>query len=218
MVEPAAKQIAADGATTVTASETEVWVEAVEKGKASVVKRADPVHDRRVHRRAKRRNVYGSPTSSPWRSRSTGATTSPTCSTRSPSATRRSTTWTLARWYPTLVGLEDGRVLAVSGLDGFGRIIHGHNEIYDPETRQWTTHPELQRTFPTYPALFLMPNGKLFYSGSNAGYGSATVGRHPGHLGPRATTPSRRSRACGTRSRPRPAAACCCRPPRTSGT
>ena len=91
---------------------------------------------------------------------------------------------TLARWYPTLVGLKDGRVLSVSGLDEFGRIIEGDNEIYDPETKQWKAQPQLKRTFPTYPSLFLMPSGKLFYTGSNAGYGSDTVGRHPGHLGP----------------------------------
>ena len=39
---------------------------------------------------------------------------------------------TLARWYPTLVSLKGGRVLSVSGLDQFGRIIKGDNEIYDP--------------------------------------------------------------------------------------
>jgi hypothetical protein len=87
---------------------------------------------------------------------------------------------TLARWYPTLVGLKDGRVLSVSGLDQFGRIIKGDNEIYDPATKQWQAQPQLKRTFPTYPSLFLMPSGKLFYTGSNAGYGSDTVGRDPG--------------------------------------
>ena len=59
---------------------------------------------------------------------------------------------TLARWYPTLVGLKDGRVLAVSGLDDFGRMIQGDNEIYDPTTKKWEAQPQLQRTFPTYPA------------------------------------------------------------------
>ena len=38
---------------------------------------------------------------------------------------------TLARWYPTLVGLKDG-ALSVSGLDEFGRIIKGDNEITTP--------------------------------------------------------------------------------------
>ncbi len=83
-----------------------------------------------------------------------------------------------ARWYPTLVTLEDGRVLTVSGLDDMGEIIPGKNEIYDPRTRTWSPGPE--RYFPTYPALFLTAGGRLFYSGSNAGYGPADKGRTPG--------------------------------------
>ncbi|MFD5632439.1 galactose oxidase-like domain-containing protein [Streptomyces sp. NPDC127072] len=83
-----------------------------------------------------------------------------------------------ARWYPTLVGLDDGRVLAVSGLDDVGVIDPGDNEIYDPRTRKWTPGPK--RYFPTYPALFLTKGGKLFYPASNAGYGPAEMGREPG--------------------------------------
>ncbi|MDX3457201.1 kelch motif-containing protein [Streptomyces sp. ME02-8801-2C] len=83
-----------------------------------------------------------------------------------------------ARWYPTLVGLDDGRVLAVSGLDDVGAIDPGDNEIYDPRTKKWTPGPK--RYFPTYPALFLTKGGKLFYPASNAGYGPATKGRAPG--------------------------------------
>ncbi len=83
-----------------------------------------------------------------------------------------------ARWYPTLVGLEDGKVLAVSGLDDVGVIDPGDNEIYDPKTKKWTDGPK--RYFPTYPALFLTKGGKLFYPASNAGYGPADKGREPG--------------------------------------
>jgi hypothetical protein len=83
-----------------------------------------------------------------------------------------------ARWYPTLVGLDDGRVLAVSGLDDVGMIDPGDNEIYDPKTKKWSPGPE--RYFPTYPALFLTKGGKLFYPASNAGYGPADQGRVPG--------------------------------------
>jgi hypothetical protein len=83
-----------------------------------------------------------------------------------------------ARWYPTLVTLADGRVLAVSGLDDMGEMIPGKNEIYDPRTRTWTAGPT--RYFPTYPALFLTKGGDLFYSGANAGYGPADQGRTPG--------------------------------------
>ena len=91
-----------------------------------------------------------------------------------------------ARWYPTLVTLADGRVLAVSGLDDMGEIIPGDNEIFDPRTRTWHTGPK--RYFPTYPALFLTKGGNLFYSGSNAGYGPADQGRTPGVWNPRANT------------------------------
>ena len=80
----------------------------------------------------------------------------------------------LARWYPTLVGLADGKVLAVSGLDQFGRMIQGNSEVFDPKTDRWTLEPKLSKPFPTYPALFLMPNGDLFFTGSNAGYGPVT--------------------------------------------
>ncbi|MFI7318525.1 galactose oxidase-like domain-containing protein [Streptomyces venezuelae] len=83
-----------------------------------------------------------------------------------------------ARWYPTLVGLEDGKVLAVSGLDDVGVVDPGDNEIYDPKTKKWTDGPK--RYFPTYPALFLTKGGKLFYPASNAGYGPADKGREPG--------------------------------------
>ncbi|MER5309172.1 kelch motif-containing protein [Streptomyces sp. NPDC002773] len=83
-----------------------------------------------------------------------------------------------ARWYPTLVTLEDGKVLAVSGLNDVGDVVPGDNEIYDPATKKWSKGPF--RYFPTYPSLFLTKGGKLLYSGSNAGYGPAEKGREPG--------------------------------------
>ncbi|GGX20169.1 kelch motif-containing protein [Streptomyces chryseus] len=84
-----------------------------------------------------------------------------------------------ARWYPTLTTLEDGKVLSLSGLDEIGQIVPGKDEIYDPATKKWE-YTGVIRKFPTYPAIFLMNNGKLFYSGSNAGYGPADEGREPG--------------------------------------
>ncbi|QGV80479.1 galactose oxidase-like domain-containing protein [Streptomyces ficellus] len=84
-----------------------------------------------------------------------------------------------ARWYPTLTTLKDGKVLALSGLDEIGQIVPGKDEIYDPKKKTWE-YTGIERRFPTYPAIFLMDNGKLFYSGSNAGYGPADVGRDPG--------------------------------------
>ncbi|MCC3771509.1 kelch motif-containing protein [Streptomyces sp. UNOC14_S4] len=84
-----------------------------------------------------------------------------------------------ARWYPTLTTLPDGKVLSVSGLDEIGQVVPGKNEIYDPKTKKWAYLPK-ERFFPTYPALFLTDNGRIFYTGSNAGYGPADKGRTPG--------------------------------------
>jgi hypothetical protein len=84
------------------------------------------------------------------------------------------------RWYPTLAPMPNGDILAVSGLDEFGRMLPGVNERYLVSKRKWVPAPELQRVFPTYPALFPTKDERLFFSGSNAGYGSDTEGRTPG--------------------------------------
>ncbi|MBV9195357.1 MAG: DUF1929 domain-containing protein [Solirubrobacterales bacterium] len=91
----------------------------------------------------------------------------------------------LARWYPSLVGLTNGKVLAVSGLDGLGQMIDGNTEEWDPGTHEWTIDKTLTRPFPTYPALFLLPDGNLFFTGSSAGYGPVTAAwRTPGIWNP----------------------------------
>jgi hypothetical protein len=86
------------------------------------------------------------------------------------------------RWYPTLTGLANGSVLAVSGLDGSGKVVDGtRNEIFDPGTRRWTVRKDLDRYFPTYPTLLQTAKpGVLFFTGSNSGYGPADKGRDPG--------------------------------------
>jgi hypothetical protein len=84
------------------------------------------------------------------------------------------------RWYPTLAPLPDGDVLAVSGLDEFGRMLPGDNERYRAAEKKWVAEPKLKRVFPSYPALFGTTDGRLFFSGSNSGYGSDTEGRDPG--------------------------------------
>ena len=178
-VRPAKKVVDALGAATVTASETEVWVEAVDRGDASVVEKPTQFRVAGVDRR-RGDDVYGfSEYLTTEKQEYWGDDTSYLFDPVS-ERYERVEDMDLARWYPTLVGLADGKVLSVSGLDEFGRIVDGQNEIYDPATKRWTTRPDIKRTFPTYPSLFLMPGGDLFYTGSNAGYGSDTVGRDPG--------------------------------------
>lgn len=86
----------------------------------------------------------------------------------------------IARWYPTLVGLEDGKILASAGLDDKGKMSGGETEIFDPATGQWTTSAELDHVFPTYPSLTLMADGRLFYSGGNQGYVPGENSLRPG--------------------------------------
>ena len=174
VVKPAAKSLAG----TVTASSTEVWVEAVHKGKASAV--AHPAHYAIEGSSRPKNELYGYAQSLTRAKQDYWGDNKSYIFDPATESYERVDNMTLARWYPTLVSLKDGRVLAVSGLDDFGRMIQGDNEIFDPQTRQWQAQPQLKRTFPTYPSLFLMPSGNLFYTGSNAGYGSDTVGRTPG--------------------------------------
>ena len=86
-----------------------------------------------------------------------------------------------ARWYPTLTAMHDGHVMAVSGLDGAGKILDGQIEIYDPATGEWTERPDLTRMFPTYPSIFQTAEaGVLFSAAINQGWGPAEEGRTPG--------------------------------------
>jgi len=85
-----------------------------------------------------------------------------------------------ARWYPTLVTLGDGRVLAAAGLDDRGKMSQGQTEIYDPATKQWTQDKKLKHVFPTYPSLILANDGRLFYTGGNQGYVPGKASLTPG--------------------------------------
>ena len=86
-----------------------------------------------------------------------------------------------ARWYPTLLTLRDGRILAVSGLSGTAPI-----EIYDPGADTWTSVTGGDRGFPElYPSLHLLPTGEVFYS--RAGW-AAAAGTQTAYL--RLTGPS----------------------------
>ncbi|MEU6117443.1 kelch motif-containing protein [Streptomyces sp. NPDC047117] len=179
-VVPRAKKTPArdgSGKMRVTAREARVFVEAVRRGKAGVTNTAAQ-YDIKGLKGADARNHYGLATKLGLDKKDFQGLKD--AYEFDPVAERylRVDPMSEARWYPTLVTLKSGKVLAVSGLDDMGEIIPGKNEIYDPKTRKWSKGPN--RYFPTYPALFLTGNGKLFYSGSNAGYGPAEKGRVPG--------------------------------------
>ncbi len=70
------------------------------------------------------------------------------------------------RWYPTLVALADGRVLAVAGLDGHN-VLNLVPEIYTPGGG-WTALAASPH-WPMYAHLFLLADGRMFYSGGQYG-------------------------------------------------
>jgi hypothetical protein len=85
----------------------------------------------------------------------------------------------LARWYPTVTELGDGRQFVLGGLDEVGKRTKQW-EIFDGST--WTvpaSGPSAYTFQPMYPALHLMRDGRLFYSGVNT-FGSSAADYPPG--------------------------------------
>ncbi|MEU4562834.1 galactose oxidase early set domain-containing protein [Actinoplanes sp. NPDC023936] len=176
---PAATKMWHGTQTMVHAGEVEVWVDAVEPGDAPVVK--EPAQYKIQGLTGDdTRNLYGVADKISREKQEYGG--DKTSYEFDPDTERYVRTGDLVknRWYPTLAPLPGGDVLAVSGLDQFGRMIPGVNERYQVKKKKWVAVPQLRRTFPTYPSLFLTEDERLFFSGSNAGYGSATEGRTPG--------------------------------------
>ena len=68
------------------------------------------------------------------------------------------------RWYPTVTNLADGTLMTFSGLDEKGNT-NSTVEIYTVGTG-WSTPYSSPFTPPLYPRMTLLPNGKVFYSGS----------------------------------------------------
>jgi Domain of unknown function (DUF1929) len=178
-IKPASKAVGPNGRTTVTASSYEIWVEAVNKGHSSVIDGETHFAIAGIHG-VQARNLFGLAAALNMEKQQYWGNNKSYLFNPANESYERVSNLNIARWYPSLVGLKEGRVLAVSGLNQFGQMIQGQTETYTPATKRWAPEPRIHKVLPTYPALFLMPDGNLFYSGSNAGYGSATVGRTPG--------------------------------------
>ena len=71
------------------------------------------------------------------------------------------------RWYPTVTTLGDGRVMTFSGLTETG----GTNTAVEVYTvgSGWSAEYPAGWTPPLYPRMHLMPDGRVFYSGSGTG-------------------------------------------------
>jgi galactose oxidase-like protein len=71
------------------------------------------------------------------------------------------------RWYPTLISLGDGRILATTGLTENGNAHNATAEIYNPALNNWQTRVSLPGFpgLPLYAHLFLLADGRVFFSG-----------------------------------------------------
>jgi hypothetical protein len=71
------------------------------------------------------------------------------------------------RWYPTLITMADGRVLAATGLNEGGNGYNQAVELYSAATDTWQVlHlPPGFPGLPLYAHLFLMQDGRVFFSG-----------------------------------------------------
>ncbi|HEU0103137.1 MAG TPA: galactose oxidase-like domain-containing protein [Mycobacteriales bacterium] len=71
------------------------------------------------------------------------------------------------RWYPSLLTLPDGRVLAVSGLGEDGPL-NLEPEVFDRATSGWSTVAS-PGPWPLYAHLVLLADGRVFYTGGQYG-------------------------------------------------
>jgi hypothetical protein len=71
------------------------------------------------------------------------------------------------RWYPTLLTLDDGRVMTFSGIQETGAV-GGTNQSVEFYTigSGWSPPYNASWTPDLYPRLHLLPDGKVFYSGA----------------------------------------------------
>ncbi|MEU7581084.1 galactose oxidase-like domain-containing protein [Streptomyces sp. NPDC041068] len=77
------------------------------------------------------------------------------------------------RWYPALLALPDGRVLAVSGLGTDGNLNMLPEAYDDSGSPSWSTLPSAG-PLPMYAHLFLLADGRIFYSGGQYGGNNGT--------------------------------------------
>ena len=175
---PAAKRhVGPNGKARITAVKQNVWVDAVKKGKGSLMPAADRYMLRDLLGPANGR-LYGVGTAMTLQKQDFQGTNDAYIFNTATSSFEDVSSMHYARWYPTLAEMGNGMVMTMSGLDGQGQVTV-NSEMFNPATRTWAQGPV--HGFPTYPATFLTGDGRLFFTGSNAGDGPDTPAwRTPG--------------------------------------
>jgi hypothetical protein len=177
---PRAKRVpgAAGGKARIIPSQQNVWVDAVRKGRGSLVSKIENYAVQGLLGPEANRLLYGIGTPMTLQKQNFQGTKDAYIYNVKEEKFVEVNSMNYARWYPTLAEMGNGMVMAMSGLDGTGQITM-NSESFDPTTKKWAQGPV--HGFPTYPATFLTESGQLFFTGSNAGYGPATAAwRTPG--------------------------------------
>ena len=166
------------GNPTIVPGQQNVWVDAVKKGKGSLVASSERYTVGGLIGPQSNRLLFGIGTPMTLQKQDfQGTKDAYICDVRT-SRFVKVNSMNYARWYPTLAEMGNGMVMTMSGLNGQGQVTM-QNEMFNPKTNTWAEGPV--HGFPTYPATFLTANGHLFYTGSNSGYGPATPAwRTPG--------------------------------------
>ena len=67
----------------------------------------------------------------------------------------------VGRWYPTVTQLPDGRMLVTSGEIDCGGCYAPIPEVYDPQLDHWTQLTGASQSFPYYPHMFVLSDGRV---------------------------------------------------------
>ncbi len=168
----------ATGKAIVTASQQNVWVDAVKKGNGSLENSGKQYLIQGLLGPQANAELYGVGTAMTLQKQNFLGTNDAYIYNVKEEKFVKVNSMNYARWYPTLAELGNGMDMAMSGLNNVGQITM-NSESFNPSTNTWTVGPS--RGFPTYPATFLTESGQLFFTGSNSGYGPATAAwRTPG--------------------------------------
>ena len=168
----------ATGRAVVTASQQNVWVNAVKKGKGSLENSGKQYQIQGLLGPQANAELYGVGTAMTLQKQNFLGTNDAYIYNVKQEKFVKVNSMNYARWYPTLAELGNGMDMAMSGLNNVGQVTM-NSESFNPSTNTWTVGPS--RGFPTYPATFLTESGQLFFTGSNSGYGPATAAwRTPG--------------------------------------
>ena len=169
---------AAGGQPTVVPGQQNVWVDAVKKGRGSLMAKSDRYQVQGLLGPQSNNLLYGLGTPMTLQKQDFQGTKDAYIFDVKTSRYVKVNSMNYARWYPTLAEMGNGMDMAISGLNGQGQITM-NGEMYNPAAKTWAQGPA--RGFPTYPATFLTASGQLFFTGSNAGYGpSKPAWREPG--------------------------------------